>query len=108
LDFLGRGCFRTKTPAFERWISLDSKNIIDFPRVLSGSIGSNAVIHTHNTFPSMSQKYHQPMWNLPGFTELEPPDRSTIAGNQGAYMATQGAYHTFAQDFLKRLERLNA
>jgi hypothetical protein len=23
LDFLGRGCFRTKTPAFERWISLD-------------------------------------------------------------------------------------
>jgi cellulose biosynthesis protein BcsQ len=87
---------------------IDSKNIIDFPQVLSGSIGSNVVIHTHNTFPSMSQKYHQPMWNLPGFTGLEPPDRSTIAGNQGAYMETKGAYHTFAQDFLKRLECLNA
>jgi cellulose biosynthesis protein BcsQ len=90
----------------ERFI--DPKNIIDFPDVLSGSIGANAVIHTHNTFPSMSQKYHQPMWGLPNYHDLEPADRGTIAGNQGAYLATQSAYHDFAKDFLRRLRYLDA
>ena len=74
--------------------------------MLEGSIGSNAVIQTHNTFPSMSQKYHQPMWRLPTYPGLEPADKSTIAGNQKAYLATQGAYHDFALDFLKRVEGL--
>jgi hypothetical protein len=47
---------------------IDSKNIIEFDGVLKGSIGSNAVIHAHNTFTSMSQKYHQPMWRLPNLS----------------------------------------
>ena len=87
---------------------IDPKNIIDFPDVLSRSIGGTAIIHTHNTLPSMSQKYNQPMWCLPGYPALEPGDRSTIAGNQGTYLATQHAYHDFAEDFLRRLEFLNA
>jgi cellulose biosynthesis protein BcsQ len=86
---------------------IDKKNIIEFPDVLNGSIGANAVIHTHNTLPSMSQKYNQPMWLLPSYAGLEAADRSTIAGNQSAYLATRDAYHTFAKDFLRRVERLN-
>jgi hypothetical protein len=70
------------------------------------SIGDNAIIHSHNTFPSMSQKYHRPMWNLPDCGILDPEDRSTIGGNQQAYRNTKAAYHSFARDFLKRVKLL--
>jgi hypothetical protein len=86
---------------------IDKNNIINFPNVLNGSIGDNAVIHTHSTLPSMSQKYHQPMWLLPSCTALEPADRSTIAGNQKSYLATKAAYHTLAEYFMRRVECLN-
>jgi hypothetical protein len=87
---------------------IDPENIIQIDGgALKGSIGENAVIHTHNTLPSMSQKYHMPMWKLPGCDTLEPDDRGTIAGNQKSYLATEGAYATFAKDFLVRVERLH-
>ena len=83
------------------------ENILDYDNVLKISIGDNAVIHTHNTFPSMSQKYHQPMWCLPSYDSLEAEDRSTIAGNQSRFLETQGAYRKFAEDFIRRIEALN-
>lgn len=85
---------------------IDEENILDFQNILEGSIGDNAVIHSHNTFPSMSQKYHLPMWKLPDCPDLEAEDRSTIAGNQHAYRATRAAYDAFARDFLKRVAKL--
>ncbi|MDO8289060.1 MAG: ParA family protein [Parvibaculum sp.] len=81
-------------------------NILDFKDILKGSIGKNAVIHSHNTFPSMSQKYHLPMWKLPDFPKLEPSDQSTIAGNQEKFRATRKAYREFAEDFLARVDLL--
>lgn len=74
---------------------------------VDSSIGDNAVIHSHNTFPSMSQKYNLPMWKLPQCDRLEPEDRSTIAGNQARYLETRSSYRTFAKDFLERVEALH-
>lgn len=81
------------------------ENSLPFSDILNGSIGDKAVIHSHNTFPSMSQKYHAPMWKLPAM-ELESDDGSTIGGNRKKYEATQKSYHAFATDFLERVAKL--
>jgi AAA domain len=87
---------------------IDTKNIISREGgILTDSIGNNAIIHSHNTFPSMSQKYHKPMWSLPRHAGLDSEDRPTIAGNQDKFFATRDAYKAFAEDFLKRVERLH-
>lgn len=86
--------------------SIDAENRLPMDGLLDRSIGSNAVIHSHNTFPSMSQKYHMPMWELPDCGILDAEDRSTIGGNQHAYRATRDAYQDFAQDFMRRLSLL--
>lgn len=87
---------------------IDAHNMINFPNgILENSIGNNAVIHSHNTFPSMSQKYHVPMWQLPALTGLEAADSSTIGGNSQRYVETQAAYHAFATDFIARVRFLH-
>lgn len=85
---------------------IDPDNTFDNDKYLTNSMGNNSVIHTHNTFPSMSQKYHRPMWQLPDCGVLESGDVSTIAGNQEKYKATQTAYQTFASDFMARVQKL--
>lgn len=85
---------------------IDSGITFDNDEYLNKSMGDNSIIHTHNTFPSMSQKYHRPMWQLPECGVLEAGDISTIAGNQEKYKATRDAYLTFAQDFMDRVKRL--
>ena len=79
---------------------------LDFKKYLSNSMGENSIIHTHNTFPSMSQKYHSPMWLLPDCKKLESEHKSTIAGNQAKYRDTKEAYHKFASDLINRMELL--
>jgi hypothetical protein len=86
--------------------AINPSNMIVFPEVADKSIGDNAIIHSHNTFPSMSQKYHMPMWKLPDCSYLDPDDSSTIGGNQQRYRDTQAAYHQFAKDFLARADLL--
>ncbi|WP_261936111.1 ParA family protein [Sphingomonas bisphenolicum] len=86
--------------------SIDRSNMIEFPNVAEASIGDNAIIHSHNTFPSLSQKYHMPMWKLPDSGILDAEDRGTVAGNQSKFRDTQGAYHQFARDFLNRVQYL--
>jgi hypothetical protein len=86
--------------------SIDQQNMINLAGITDKSIGDNAVIHSHNTFPSNAQKYHMPMWKLPDCGILDAEDRSSIGGNQHAFRATQNAYHDFAKDFLKRVAML--
>lgn len=86
--------------------SIDHSNMITLPTVADTSIGNNAIIHSHNTFPSLSQKYHMPMWKLPDSGILDPEDRSTVGGNQNKFRVTQDAYHEFAKDFLSRVQFL--
>ena len=86
--------------------SIAQDNMILLEGVAEKSIGDNAIIHSHNTFPSMSQKYHMPMWKLPESGILDPEDRSTIGGNHTKYRDTMTAYHCFARDFLTRVDLL--
>jgi cellulose biosynthesis protein BcsQ len=88
------------------YIDQESRSAIE-NKTLDQSIGANAVIYSHNTLPSMAQKYHAPMWKLPSLANLEDGDKSTIGGNRQIYEATLGAYRTFAQDFMTRVAKLN-
>ena len=72
---------------------------------LNKPIGNTAVMHSHNTLPNMSQKYHVPIWKIPEL-ELEQEDKQTVAGNASYYSATKNKYKDFAEDFISRLELL--
>jgi len=89
-----------------KYISEASRTRINI-EILNRPIGGTSLIHTHNTLPSMAQKYHKPMWVLPTLQTLEPEDRSTILGNQNTYLETKNAYHEFTLDFMKRISALN-
>ena len=69
-------------------------------------VGHKSVMHTYNTLPAMAQKYHKPMWALPGI-QLESEDASTVKGNRGIYEATREKFLEFANDLLIRLAQLN-
>jgi cellulose biosynthesis protein BcsQ len=69
-------------------------------------IGETAIMHTHNTLPSMAQKYHTPMWLVPS-ASLESVDTNTISGNRGTYEATREKYYEFAKDLLSRTSSLD-
>jgi hypothetical protein len=71
--------------------------------VIREPIGATAVMHSHNTFPAMAQKYRKPIWLVPSCPSLEAEDKSTISGNRKAYEATQDKYHVFAKDLLSRM-----
>src|SRR5690606_2929786 len=58
-------------------------------KILKEPIGDQAVMHTHNTFPSSAQKYHCPMWDLPLNPTLEPEDEATIRPNTARYQDTK-------------------
>ncbi len=70
-------------------------------------IGNDAVMHTHNTFPDMAQKYKEPMWKLPSCDSLDNTDKITIAPNRKSYEGTRDNYKLFARDFLKRVVTLD-
>lgn len=74
--------------------------------LLSSPVGETAIMHTHNTLPSMAQRYHLPMWKIPSCNNLENTDISTIKGNSGVYEDTRNKYIVFAADLMKRLETL--
>jgi cellulose biosynthesis protein BcsQ len=88
------------------YIAAESRTKLSL-EVLDRSIGHTAIIHSHNTLPSMAQKYHKPMWLLPRHQNLEPHDRSTISGNRAIFENTQEAYHEFAKDFIERVSALD-
>ena len=74
---------------------------------ISKPIGGKSIMHTHNTLPSMAQKYRVPMWKVPGLSTLLPEDKSTVSGNKDTYIEKKTKYHTFASDLMSRLEGLD-
>ncbi len=83
------------------------ENIPD--EIISEPIGGIAVMHTHNTYPSMAQKYKCPIWKVPDIgptIEKNPGILSSISGNRKTYYATKQKYHDFAQALIKRIELL--
>ncbi|MFA6922516.1 MAG: ParA family protein [Gallionella sp.] len=78
----------------------------EIPRkLLKQPIGDTAVMHTHNTFPAHAQKYHCPMWRLPGHIGLETTDETTIRPNAQRYLETKVTYQKFATAVLERLDQ---
>jgi len=86
-----------------KYVSEESS--LPFDEILNGSIGGDSVIYAHNTFPSLAQKYHAPMWSLPD-EELDSVDQSTVGGNQQKFRETQQMYHDFAKDVIERVAKL--
>lgn len=70
-------------------------------------IGGVSVMHTHNTLPSMAQKYKLPIWDVPSCSCLEREDKLTISGNRVGYEATRQAYRQFAESLLERIDTLD-
>ena len=68
-------------------------------------IGNTSVMHSHNTFPAMAQKYRAPFWKIPDCV-LDDEDKGTILGNKNIYYETKDKYREFANDFLIRSERI--
>lgn len=78
-------------------------------------IGKDAVIHTHNTFPSVAQSLNCPMWKVPDkYTELLRSNKQWLQereievnqGSFGKYKETKEKYITFANSLLERLNNL--
>lgn len=75
-------------------------------KVIGAPIGNKSVMHSHNTLPSMAQKYRVPIWEVPNQRDILAEDKSTISGNRDKYFEKKGLYHSFAKDLLSRLEGL--
>lgn len=78
------------------------------PEILAMPIGGMATMHSHSTLPSMAQKYHVPMWEVPDHDALESSDRGTVSGNRSRYTETHAAYRTLAKDVIHRIDLLRS
>ena len=88
----------------EKYISESVRANIPFD-LLVEPIGGTSIMYTHNTFPSMAQKYHHPMWELPMCGDLEQPEKATITGgSRQIYINTKDSYILFANDLVRRVE----
>jgi cellulose biosynthesis protein BcsQ len=93
--------------AIERFIAPSVRENLDSV-TLSNPVGGQAIMHSHNTFPSMAQKYHMPMWEIPSSAVLETEEeKSTVRGNRVKYEDTKDAYIEFSNDLLKRINSLD-
>lgn len=74
--------------------------------MLSSPVGETAIMHSHNTLPSVAQRYHLPMWKVPSYEHLDKDEISSIKGNRDDYESTQEKYAEFAIALLNRLRTL--
>ncbi len=83
--------------------------------IMEAPIGGDAVMHTHNTFPSVAQALKCPMWKVPEvYSALLKDDPNYLKeielevnhGSFGKYKATKSQYEIFAKDLLKRVGSL--
>lgn len=82
---------------------------------ITDPIGGKAIMHTHNTFPSVSQLLKCPFWDVPKvYSRMRKEDKDYLMeyeininqGHFGNYTATKDAYLKFASSFIKRVEAL--
>lgn len=84
--------------------------------MLHQPIGGVSVIHTHNTFPSVSQALKCPMWKVPDeYDVLSKEDKGRLkensievnTGSYGKYRDTKQKYVDFATSLLERIDTLD-
>ncbi|MGV3631976.1 MAG: ParA family protein [Bacteroidota bacterium] len=82
---------------------------------LKTPIGEASVIHSHNTFPSVSQALNCPIWLVPDVysdlyknnrTLLEEKEIEVNTGSYNLYRDTKVKYKQFAQSLLSRVNKL--
>ena len=73
--------------------------------IIGRPIGGTSIMHSHNTLPSLAQKYRVPMWRVPDVS-LDAGDKSTVSGNKSTYLEKKDMYHKFADDLLSRIGQL--
>lgn len=88
-----------------------TKNLRDHlsTNMVSQPIGGKSVMHTHNTLPSMAQKFNSPIWLVPSVFRDKETDSTLIAsisGNKQIYEATRDKYHAFANGLIERINTL--
>lgn len=84
------------------WIPI--KNVsLNARDVISNSIGGDVIWSSHNTYPTMAQKYKCPMWQIPNQEFDCTDDKSTVQLNKLRYLDTKQAYYTFANDLISRI-----
>ncbi len=76
------------------------------PKLMAQPIGGTAVMHTHNTFPSMAQHYNKPMWDVPDLLNIEEEHKNTLRGAGNKYRDTKDNYIIFCNDLLSRIDLL--
>jgi len=90
------------------------KNIADVANIML-PIGGMSVMHSHNTFPSVSQALKCPMWKVPEvYREMRRNNRDYLEENMievnngsfGQYEQTKDKYISFSNDFIERVEVL--
>ena len=76
--------------------------------LLKAPIGGASVMLTHNTFPSMAQYYHTPMWLVPELlpNNVEAEHVNTLRGSSPKYRDTGDAYKSFCNDLIHRVSLL--
>ncbi len=99
--------YATQIPeSIKKFIPIDArKNIPE--GLVSLPIGAVEIMHTHNTFPAMAQKYNCPMWEVPSSRLLDSEDKLSISGNKAVYIKTLETYKKFTIEVLARLEAIN-
>lgn len=75
-------------------------------------IGGSAIMHSHNSFPSVAQALRCPMWKVPevysNYVKNNPEFLNTLIvdepnpGHHKRYKETQEKYKIFAEDFMNR------
>jgi cellulose biosynthesis protein BcsQ len=83
---------------------------------LKTPIGKSSVIHSHNTFPSVSQALNCPLWKVPEvYSQYEKTNKQFLLDRQievnrgfyNLYRQTKEKYIEFAKSLLLRVEKLN-
>lgn len=72
--------------------------------LLSEPIGGEAVMHSHNTFPTLAQHYRVPMWKVAKMTKLDKEHQNTVNGQKPDILATKEKYIDFSKALLERIE----
>jgi len=80
------------------------QNISDV--LLSEPIGGGAIMHSHNTFPTLAQHYQVPMWKIPLLTSIEKAHQNTVNGQKPDILGTKGKYKLFSDDLIKRIKMI--
>ena len=73
-------------------------------KMIAAPIGGEAIMHGHNTFPSLAQHYRVPMWKIPSLHDIEKEHQNTVNGSKNEILKTKKSYEDFANSLLERVD----